>query len=139
MGIEEVMACDNPKCKNTGPFERVAGRGKRPATIMYPYGWDVIRVASEGSGPFIDVVACSSTCIMPAILFGWNEWYEKDRGSGMNPGIGMEVFGFPTECAKGYVWCDVHGSVHEATNQDDGTPECSAQEWRTLWMEKEQP
>lgn len=46
------------------------------------------------------------------------------------------------ERAEGYVWCDVHGSIHERTNDPygygDDEPECGVQDWRKLWIGAEE-
>ena len=74
MGIIQMVACDNPKCKSVGQPEDVGKRGK----FVGPYGWFEIEFRVIGPTGMLEVVACSDKCIEPAISEKLRIYYQQD-------------------------------------------------------------
>lgn len=59
-----MIGCDNPACRNTDHPEEGGTKTKpRP-----PYGWLTLKGGWYGSGPYFDIVVCSTDCVVAAMI-----------------------------------------------------------------------
>lgn len=77
-----MIKCDNPTCKSLGAPEFVPGQygpKRRGEKVMAPYGWHQGEGFLMGSGPNYAYMACSDSCVGPAIIDKLKRAYEEEQ------------------------------------------------------------